>query len=57
MCYNCSCGMREDNMGDPANITEETFKKAAAASDQTVEQAKLETYKLLKEEIEKKQQK
>jgi hypothetical protein len=56
MCYNCSCGIREDNMGDPNNITSETFENAAKASSQTVEEAKYETYKLLKEEFEKKEQ-
>lgn len=47
MCYNCGCGMPNDDMGNPQNITEETFKKAAEASGQTVEEAKRNTLELL----------
>jgi len=40
MCYNCGCGMPDDDMGNPDNITEENIKKAAKASNQSVEDAK-----------------
>lgn len=43
--------MSEDNMGDTRNITEDTFKKAAEAMNQTVEEAKRETLKLLKKQL------
>ncbi len=51
MCFNCGCEMPEDNMGDPRNITKKTFKDAAEAMNQTVEEAKKETLKLLKKQL------
>lgn len=51
MCYNCGCGMPNDQMGNPDNITNETIKKAAAASNQTEEEAKKNMIALLKQEI------
>jgi hypothetical protein len=54
MCYNCGCGMPNDKMGHQENITEETFEQAAKAMDQTVEEAKQETLKLLKKQLEEK---
>lgn len=51
MCYNCGCGVADDDMGDPNNLTAEDFKKAAAASNQSIEEAKRETLKLLKKEL------
>lgn len=29
MCYNCGCRIPQDDMGDPKNITDQTFKKLA----------------------------
>lgn len=57
MCYNCECGNLRDNMGNPENITEETFEKAAKAWGQSVEEAKKSTYNELKKQLEKKQDK
>lgn len=59
MCYNCGCGLPNDPMGqghagkDPGgkSITEETFKVAAESQGMTVEEAKIETYKLLKKTL------
>lgn len=53
MCYNCDCHMPKDDMGNPANITDETFEKAAAAWGQSVDEAKLNTYKLLRQQLKK----
>jgi len=39
MCYNCGCGMPDDNMGHSGNITNKTFEEAAKAEGQTVEEA------------------
>lgn len=52
MCYNCGCGNPNDDMGNPDNVTNTTFDKAANASSQDTKQAKEETYKLLKREFE-----
>lgn len=52
MCYNCGCGMPDDDMGDPNNITEETFKKAAQASGTTIEQVKKNALEMLKKQLE-----
>jgi len=51
MCYNCGCGMPNDDMGHPDNITEQTFVKAAKNMGQTVDEAKKETLKLLKKQL------
>lgn len=56
MCYNCGCGMPDDDMGhghagvDPEgrSITNKTFAAAAKSQDMTSEQAKREALKLLK---------
>lgn len=51
MCYNCGCGMPNDDMGNANNITEETIKKAADASGQTVEDAKKNMLELLQKQL------
>lgn len=56
MCYNCGCGMPDDNMGDEKNITNKTFEEAAKASGQTVEQAKKEVLEMLKKQLEQQHQ-
>lgn len=48
MCYNCGCGVPDDDMGDSKNITNRTFAEAAESWGQTPEEAKKETLKLLK---------
>ena len=40
MCYNCGCGMPNNDMGNPANITNKTFEEAAKAMKQSAEDAK-----------------
>ena len=40
--------MPDDNMGHSGNITNKTFEEAAKAEDQTPEEAKKNTLKLLK---------
>lgn len=54
MCYNCGCGMPDDNMGNPDNITEESIKTAAEASGQTVEDAKKNMLEMLKKQVKQK---
>lgn len=54
MCYNCGCGVPDDDMGDPNNLTEEDFKKAAEASGQTVEDAKKNTLEMLQKQVKQK---
>lgn len=36
MCLNCGCGMPKDDMGNADNITMETLRKAAKASNMNV---------------------
>lgn len=56
MCYNCGCGMPDDDMGqgnmgvDPngKSITNKSFKVAADSQGMSEEEAKKETLKLLK---------
>lgn len=52
MCYNCGCGNPNDDMGNPNNITNDTFAKAAEAESQSLKKAKEETLKLLRLELE-----
>ncbi len=54
MCYNCGCQDPHDHMGHDDNITDEDFEKAAKAQNQTVEEAMLNTYELLKQKLGKK---
>lgn len=59
MCYNCGCGMPDDDMGlghagvDPngKSITNKTFKAAAESQGMTEEIAKKHALKLLQEEL------
>ncbi len=59
MCYNCGCGMPDDDMGqgnagvDPngKSITNKTFDQAAKAQGMSREDAMKETLKLLKKEL------
>lgn len=56
MCFNCGCGLPDDDMGaghagvDPngKSITSKTFKAAADSQGMSEEDAKKETLKLLK---------
>ena len=47
MCYNCGCGMPNNDMGKSANITNKTFEEAAKTMGQSSEDAKSNAYKLL----------
>lgn len=59
MCYNCGCGLPDDDMGvgnagvDPngKSITNKTFQAAAQSMGMTEEEAKKETLKLLKQAL------
>lgn len=51
MCYNCGCGVPNDNMGNPDNITEEDIQKAATASGTTVKEAKKNMLEMLQKEV------
>jgi len=59
MCYNCGCGIPDDDMGvgnagvdpDGKSITTKTFEEAAKSQGMNTKQAMEETYKLLKQEL------
>lgn len=59
MCYNCGCGMPDDDMGqghagaDPngKSITNKTFKVAADSQGISEEESKKNTLELLKQQI------
>lgn len=36
MCLNCGCGMPDDDMGNPDNLTTKNLKKAAKASGMSI---------------------
>jgi len=54
MCYNCGCGMLDNDLGDPKNITNKTFEEAAKAAGETVEEAKRNVFEELKKQLERK---
>ena len=47
MCYNCGCGMPNNDMGKPENITSKTFEAAASAMGQSPKDAKENARELL----------
>ena len=47
MCYNCGCGMPNNDMGKPENITNQTFEKAARVMGQTEKDGKKNAQALL----------
>lgn len=55
MCFNCGCGEPDDNMGKPdatgASLTDKSFEELATAWGMTVEEAKKNTYKLLRKQF------
>lgn len=61
MCYNCGCGLSDDDMGlgnagvDPEgkSITDKTFAAVAESQGMTTQEAQEETYKLLKKILKK----
>lgn len=62
MCYNCGCGVPDDDMGGGnagldeggKSITTKTFEEAAKSQGMSANQAMEETYKLLKQTLKKK---
>lgn len=61
MCYNCTCGIPDDDMGhghagaEPNGkaITERTFEEAAKAFGMSVEATKREVHRMLEEDLKK----
>ena len=47
MCYNCGCGMPNNDMGKPENITTKTFEAAAKAMGQSTKDARENAHELL----------
>ena len=47
MCYNCGCGMPNNDMGKPENITNKTFEAAANAMGQSSKDSKKNAHELL----------
>ena len=47
MCYNCGCQMPDNDMGNPSNITNKTFRDAAKSAGQNEQEAKKNTLELL----------
>ena len=47
VCYNCGCGMPNNDMGNPRNITNKTFEEAANAAGQSPRDAKKNAQELV----------
>jgi hypothetical protein len=48
MCYNCGCGMPNNDMNNPKNITNKTFEEVAKLMENTPKEAKENALELLK---------
>lgn len=57
MCYNCGCGMPNNDMGKPENITTKTLEQAARAMGQSPRDAQKNAHDLLEKVLEAKEQK
>lgn len=57
MCYNCGCGMPNNDMGNPKNLTTKTFQDAARAMKQGNEEALKNTRELIDKVLAAKEQK
>ena len=59
MCYNCGCGMADDDMGQGhagvdqggKAITNKTFEEAAKSQNMGIDEAKKNTFELLQKEL------
>lgn len=51
MCYNCGCGLPDDDMGKKESITTKTFEEAAKSQEMTVEESMKNTLELLKKTV------
>ncbi len=47
MCYNCGCGMPNNDMGKPENITEQRLAEASEAMGQTLPESRKNALELL----------
>ena len=47
MCYNCGCFNPSDDMGNPKNITEDTFKHLAKHWNKSLNETKLIVFQML----------
>ncbi len=50
MCYNCGCGMADEDHGNPKNITTKTFEEAGKVNNMKADEAKEHTKELLENE-------
>lgn len=55
MCYNCGCGITDDDMGRPqvkgASLTDASFEEMAKEWGMTIEETKKNVYKLLQKQF------
>ena len=56
MCYNCGCGMPNNDMGKPENITSKTFEEAAKAMGHSVKDGEKNARELLERVLAAKEQ-
>jgi hypothetical protein len=56
MCYNCGCGMPNNDMDNPKNITNKTFEEVAKIMDLSERESKENALELLKKVLATKEQ-
>jgi hypothetical protein len=56
MCYNCGCGMPNNDMGKTGNITNKTFEESAKVMGHSVEEGKKNARDLLEKVLASKEQ-
>ena len=49
MCYNCGCGMPNNDMGKPENITDQRLAEAAKSMGQTLDESRKNALELLEQ--------
>jgi len=53
MCMNCGCGMPDDDMGDPKNITNQTIDEVSKINGMSRKKTLVEMKKAIEKELEK----
>jgi hypothetical protein len=51
MCYNCGCGITDDDMGSVDNITDTTFASLAKNWNKSADETKKQVYQILEKQL------
>lgn len=51
MCYNCGCGLLDEDHGEAKNITNNSFKAMAETNNMSEEEAKMNMFDALRNDL------